>query len=81
MKTLQRRVALVAGATRGAGRGIARGLGEAGAVVYCTGRSVRGKPATPGRRETVEETAEMVTAAGGTGIAVRCDHTKQADVR
>jgi NAD(P)-dependent dehydrogenase (short-subunit alcohol dehydrogenase family) len=63
MKTLQHRVALVAGATRGAGRGIARGLGEAGAIVYCTGRSVRGKPATRGRRETIEETAEMVTSA------------------
>jgi len=71
----------VAGATRGAGRGIARGLGEAGAIVYCTGRSVRGKPATQGRRETIEETAKMVTAAGGKGIAVRCDHTNQGEVK
>jgi NAD(P)-dependent dehydrogenase (short-subunit alcohol dehydrogenase family) len=74
-KPLENKVALVAGATRGAGRGIARMLGEAGATVYCTGRSVRGQPATPGRPETIEETAEMVTAAGGSGIPVRVDHT------
>ncbi len=81
MKPLQGRIALVAGATRGAGRGIACALGEAGATVYCTGRSVRGKPATKGRRETIHETAEMVTARGGKGIAVRCDHTKESDVK
>ncbi len=81
MKPLQGRIALVAGATRGAGRGIACALGEAGATVYCTGRSVRGKPATKGRRETIDETAEMVTARGGKGIAVRCDHTKESDVK
>jgi NAD(P)-dependent dehydrogenase (short-subunit alcohol dehydrogenase family) len=81
MKPLQGRIALVAGATRGAGRGIACALGEAGATVYCTGRSVRGKPATKGRRETINETAEMVTARGGKGIAVRCDHTKESDVK
>ncbi len=75
------RIALVAGATRGAGRGIACALGEAGATVYCTGRSVRGKPATKGRPETIEETAEMVTGRGGKGIAVRCDHTKESDVK
>ena len=74
------RVAVVAGATRGAGRGIARMLGAAGAVVYCTGRSVRGRPATPGRAETIEETAEAVTAAGGRGVAVRTDHTVEAEV-
>jgi len=78
---LQGRIALVAGATRGAGRGIACALGEAGATVYCTGRSVRGKPATKGRRETIEETAAKVTARGGKGIAVRCDHTREADVK
>jgi NAD(P)-dependent dehydrogenase (short-subunit alcohol dehydrogenase family) len=78
---LKRKVAVVAGATRGAGRGIARALGEAGAVVYCTGRSVRGRPSPYGRPETVEETAEMVTAAGGTGIAVRVDHTVEAEVQ
>jgi NAD(P)-dependent dehydrogenase (short-subunit alcohol dehydrogenase family) len=72
-KTLVDKIALVAGATRGAGRGIARMLGEAGATVYCSGRSTRSTP-TPGRPETVEETAELVTAAGGRGIAVRTDH-------
>ena len=74
------RVAVVAGATRGAGRGIARMLGAAGATVYCTGRSVRGRPATPGRPETIEETAALVTAEGGRGIAVRTDHTVESAV-
>ena len=74
------RVAVVAGATRGAGRGIARMLGAAGATVYCTGRSVQGLPATLGRPETIEETAEMVTAEGGRGIALRSDHTVEAEV-
>jgi NAD(P)-dependent dehydrogenase (short-subunit alcohol dehydrogenase family) len=79
---LHDRVALVAGATRGAGRGIAVALGEQGAVVYCTGRSIRGAPASgAGRPETIDETAEMVTAAGGQGIAVRCDHTVDEQVR
>jgi NAD(P)-dependent dehydrogenase (short-subunit alcohol dehydrogenase family) len=82
---LRGRVALVAGATRGAGRGIAIALGEAGATVYCTGRSSRnsrrGRGPTPGRPETIEETAELVTAAGGNGIALRVDHTEAADVR
>ncbi len=80
MKALAGKVAVVAGATRGAGRGIACMLGEAGATVYCTGRSVRGQPATAGRPETIEETAEMVTAYGGTGIAVRVDHSVEAQV-
>jgi len=79
-KTLEGKVALVAGATRGAGRGIACTLGEAGAIVYCSGRSVRGEPATPNRPETIEETAEMVTARGGIGIAVRTDHTAPEQV-
>ncbi len=78
---LKGKVAVVAGATRGAGRGIACALGEAGAIVYCTGRSVRGKPATKGRPETIEETAEMVTARGGTGIWVRVDHTQPEQVK
>ena len=77
---LLNQVAVVAGATRGAGRGIARMLGAAGATVYCTGRSVRGRPATAGRPETIDETAELVTAAGGRGIAVRTDHTVEAEV-
>ncbi len=78
---LRGRVALVAGATRGAGRGIARALGEAGATVYCTGRSVKGKPSPYGRPETIDETAAMITAAGGKAIAVRVDHTNEAEVR
>ena len=77
---LHDQVAVVAGATRGAGRGIARMLGAAGATVYCTGRSVRGRPATEGRPETIEATAEMVTAEGGRGIAVRTDHTVESEV-
>ena len=78
---LKGKVALVAGATRGAGRGIACMLGEAGATVYCTGRSVRGHPATKNRSETIEETAEMVTARGGNGIFVQIDHTDREQVR
>lgn len=74
------KVALVAGATRGAGRGIACMLGAAGATVYCTGRSVRGNPSPVNRHETVEETAEMVTARGGKGIWVQVDHTDRAQV-
>ena len=73
-------VAVVAGATRGAGRGIARALGEAGAIVYCTGRSVRGNPSPYGRPETIEETAGLITSAGGTAIAVRVDHTVESEV-
>lgn len=78
---LRGRVALVAGATRGAGRGIARALGEAGATVYCTGRSVTGKPSPYGRPETIDETAEMIEAAGGTAIAIRVDHTSEKEVK
>ncbi len=81
MKPLSGRVALVAGATRGAGRGIARGLAEAGALVYCTGRSVRGHPSAYKRPETIEETVEMIAAGGGRAIAVRVDHTIEADVQ
>jgi len=78
---LRGRVAIVAGATRGAGRAIAVELGAAGATVYVTGRSVRGRPATSGRPETIEETAELVTARGGVGVAVRVDHTVEDEVR
>ena len=82
MGSLDGRVALVAGATRGAGRGIAVALGEQGATVYCSGRSVRGHLASGSNRpETIDETAELVTAAGGKGIAVRCDHTVDEEVR
>jgi NAD(P)-dependent dehydrogenase (short-subunit alcohol dehydrogenase family) len=84
MVRLEGRIALVAGATRGAGRGIARMLGEAGATVYCSGRSSRGGAPSPGpharRRETIEETAELVTADGGRGIAVRVDHGNEQEV-
>jgi NAD(P)-dependent dehydrogenase (short-subunit alcohol dehydrogenase family) len=85
MKPLEGRVALVAGATRGGGRGIARMLGEAGATVYCTGRSSRTQPNTSshhyaGRPETIEETAELVTAAGGVGVPIRVDHHVDAEV-
>jgi NAD(P)-dependent dehydrogenase (short-subunit alcohol dehydrogenase family) len=80
MSRLHRRVALVTGASRGAGKGIALVLGEEGATVYATGRSVRGEPTTLGRPGTIEDTAEGVTARGGRGIAVRCDHTDDAQV-
>jgi len=73
-------VALVAGATRGAGRGIAVGLGEIGATVYVTGRSTRERRSEYDRPETIEETAELVTAAGGTGIAAAVDHLESEQV-
>lgn len=79
-KPLAGKIAVVAGATRGAGRGIACMLGEAGATVYCTGRSTRAAAATPGRTETIEETAEMVTGFGGVGIPVQVDHLVPAQV-
>ncbi|WP_026590877.1 SDR family oxidoreductase [Bacillus sp. UNC437CL72CviS29] len=81
MKPLQGKVAVVAGATRGAGRGIAMMLGEAGATVYVTGRSTKGNLSSMGRTETIEETAELVTKQGGKGIAVRVDHTVEADIK
>jgi NAD(P)-dependent dehydrogenase (short-subunit alcohol dehydrogenase family) len=74
------KVALVAGATRGAGRGIAIALGEAGATVYCTGRTTRARPSAAGRPETIEETAELVDAAGGRGVAVAVDHLQPEQV-
>lgn len=81
MKSLENKIAVVAGATRGAGRGIAAMLGEAGATVYVTGRSVRGQMSDLGRAETIEETAELVTAKGGLGIPVQVDHTVEAEVK
>jgi len=79
--TLQGKVALVAGATRGAGRGIATELGAAGATVYVTGRTTRDRQSEYARPETIEETAEMVTAAGGKGVAVPTDHLVSDEVR
>jgi NAD(P)-dependent dehydrogenase (short-subunit alcohol dehydrogenase family) len=79
--TLEGKVALVAGATRGAGRGIAVALGEAGAIVYCTGRSTRSRRSEYDRPETIEETADLVSAAGGAGIAVAVDHLEADAVR
>lgn len=76
--SLEGRVALVAGATRGAGRGIACALGEAGATVICTGRSSRESPGE--RPETIEETAELVDSLGGRGLAVRADHSQEEQV-
>jgi NAD(P)-dependent dehydrogenase (short-subunit alcohol dehydrogenase family) len=80
MQRLRGRIALVTGASRGGGKGIALVLGEEGATVYVTGRSVRGKPTTLGRQGTIDDTAEEVTTRGGTGVAVRCDHTDDAQV-
>jgi NAD(P)-dependent dehydrogenase (short-subunit alcohol dehydrogenase family) len=77
---LRGKVALVAGATRGAGRGTAVALGEAGAVVYCTGRTTKGRTSDYRRPETIDETAAMVSAAGGTGIAVVVDHFNAPEV-
>ena len=81
MLPLEGKVALVAGATRGAGRGIAVELGAAGATVYCTGRTTRARRSEYDRPETIEETAEAVTAAGGHGVAVQVDHLDPAQVQ
>ena len=80
MADLRGKIALVTGASRGVGRGIAYELGAVGAIVYVTGRSVRGSPATENLRGDVSDTADLVTQAGGVGIPVRCDHTQDADV-
>jgi hypothetical protein len=79
-RPLEGQIAVVAGATRGAGRGIARALGEAGATVYCTGRSVRGNLSVYGRPETIDDTADMIREAGGTAVALRVDHTVESEV-
>jgi NAD(P)-dependent dehydrogenase (short-subunit alcohol dehydrogenase family) len=84
MSALRERIAVVAGATRGAGRGIAAALGEAGATVICTGRSSRERRLRSdyaGRSETIEETAELVTHLGGKGIAMAVDHLDPPQVK
>ena len=81
MPPLEGKIALVAGATRGAGRGIACMLGAAGATVYCAGRSIDGQLATAGRPETIDQTAQLVTEQGGVGIAVQTDHTSESQVK
>jgi NAD(P)-dependent dehydrogenase (short-subunit alcohol dehydrogenase family) len=81
MERLTGRVAVVTGASRGAGRGIAGTLGGAGATVYVTGRSTRGELTVPEFPNTIEDTADEVVARGGRGVPVRCDHTDDAAVR
>src|SRR5262245_8367379 len=80
MPDLKGKIALVTGASRGAGRAVAMVLGEGGATVYVTGRSERGSATTESLPGTIQETAEAVTERGGVGIAVRCDHTVDAEV-
>lgn len=80
-KNLTGKVALVAGATRGAGRAIAVALGAAGATVYCTGRTTRKHISDIGRTENIEDTADMVSAKGGKGIAIQVDHSQEAEVK
>src|SRR3954454_4879221 len=80
-KNLKGKVALVAGATRGAGRAIAVALGAAGATVYCTGRTTRTQTSDIGRTQNIEETAEMVSAKGGVGIAIQVAHRQEAAVK
>ena len=81
MKPLNDIVALVTGASRGAGRGIALELGAAGATVYATGRSISGGPTTDNVPGTIDETARLVTERGGRGVAIQCDHTVDAEVQ
>lgn len=80
MESLIGRVAIVAGGTRGAGRAISVKLGEAGATVYVTGRTTSKSQSPMGRKETIEETADMVTKAGGKGIPVKVDHMIESEV-
>ncbi|TGL60617.1 SDR family oxidoreductase [Leptospira sarikeiensis] len=80
-KKLKGKIALVAGGTRGAGRGIAISLGEEGATVYVTGRTSNGSISEIGRKETIEETAELVNKAGGVGIPIKTDHTNKEQVK
>ena len=81
MQPLKNQIALVAGGTRGAGRGIAVELGAAGATVYVTGRTTQTQRSEYNRPETIEETAELVTQAGGQGIPVQVDHLDPLQVQ
>lgn len=81
MNRTESKVVLVTGASRGAGAGVAAALGEQGATVYLTGRSVRGEPSTLGRPGTIDDTADTVRARGGTAIPIRCDHTDDSQVQ
>lgn len=81
MQPLKNKIAIVAGATRGAGRGITVELGAAGATVYVTGRSTRTQRSEYNRPETIEETADLVNQAGGQGIAVSVDHLDPVQVQ
>src|SRR3954469_19942942 len=80
-QSLHGRIALVTGSSRGAGRAIAAVLGEHGATVYVTGRSVRGQPTTDNLPGTIEDTADEVTRRGGQGFAVRCDHANELEAQ
>ena len=80
MGTLTGKVALVTGASRGVGKGIAQGLGEAGATVYVTGRTTEEGQAAVTLSGTIHQTADEVSRLGGVGIAVRCDHTRDEEV-
>src|SRR5262245_32784623 len=80
MVSLKGKVAVVTGASRGVGKGVALGLGEAGATVYVTGRTIKDKTDIERLGGTVFETAEAMTATGGKGIAIQCDHTDDAQV-
>ncbi|OPA73879.1 short-chain dehydrogenase [Paenibacillus selenitireducens] len=81
VRSLEGKIAVVAGGTRGAGRGIAVALGAAGATVYVTGRSVRGQASDMNRKETIEDTVDIIHTNGGVGIPVRVDHTVESEVR
>jgi dehydrogenase/reductase SDR family protein 1 len=81
MKSLTGKVALVTGASRGVGKGIALGLGEAGATVYITGRTVEEGKAAVDLPGNIYQTAEEIASLGGRGIAVRCDHTNDEEVK
>lgn len=81
MNNLSGKVALVTGASRGVGKGIALGLGEAGATVYITGRTAEEGKAAVGLPGTIYQTAEKVSELGGKGIAVRCDHLNDEEVK